>query len=168
MPNWCDNIIHVMGAVEDVKAFRTAAQGKDNFGEHLDFDFHRFAPLDLSSVERKDSFAAMTIVAKQWGTKWNLTSSTKSLEEDFTEHGTGLLVYTFPTAWSPPLPVVAAASKAFPELIFYHAYYELGEGFAGVQEHVKGETIRNEYTEEPRDFLTEELGFIWEDEEEWV
>jgi hypothetical protein len=38
---------------------------------------------------------------------------------------------SFDTAWAPPKPVVAAASKAFPTLTFDHAYLEESLCFSG-------------------------------------
>jgi hypothetical protein len=64
---------------------------------------------------------------KNWGTKWNFRDVTVS-RPDFHE---GELGYTFSTAWSPPLPVIAKMSEMFPDLEFTIEYREEGLFYEG-------------------------------------
>lgn len=61
----------------------------------------------------------------KWGTKWN---SGEDLEVDVSE--TSISV-SFDTAWSPPLPVMAALCARFPRIRLTLTYSEPGMGFAG-------------------------------------
>jgi len=60
-----------------------------------------------------------------WGTKWN-SNGTRIAERTDSR-----IDMSFDTAWAPPKPVVAAASKAFPTLTFDHAYLEESLCFSG-------------------------------------
>jgi len=71
---------------------------------------------------------------ENWGTKWNAYSS--ELEDE--REGEAWL--TFETAWSPPIPVVKALGRMFPDHAFHLKYSEPGVGFEGVLD-VKGEDI---------------------------
>jgi hypothetical protein len=78
---------------------------------------------------------------QNWGTKWGL------YDVELKEQGQGRLFYTFRSAWGPPLPVIRAMAKRFPNLEFRIAYYECGMAFQGVLR-VKGEVVLEEWTDD--------------------
>ncbi len=61
------------------------------------------------------------------GTKWGLYDV--GLVEDHPEDRR--IVYTFRSAWAPPVPVVKAMARRFPELTFHLVFYECGAGYQG-------------------------------------
>ena len=62
---------------------------------------------------------------KHWGTKWQGTYLSHK------RTSARRVVLSFDTAWTPPKPVVLAASKKFPECKFNLKYYEGGCAFKG-------------------------------------
>ena len=74
-----------------------------------------------------------------WGTKWGAHYTQQPIDKG------NKLVYTFDTAWSPPLPVVLKMSVMFPNLLFKIKYYEQGSGFKGIFECKAGKVIRDIY-----------------------
>jgi len=62
---------------------------------------------------------------RNWGTKWDVAVShdEKYPETTMEQHDTGI-IYSFNTAWSPPIPAVLALSSQYPELVFYLFYQE--------------------------------------------
>ena len=74
---------------------------------------------------------------EHWGTKWGLYEV--ELVEDLSEDDQ--LIYTFQSAWSPPIPVIQAMSKQFPSLSFALDYFEGGAGFMGSCEYENGQEV---------------------------
>jgi len=66
-----------------------------------------------------------------WGTKWNSANAQVRRQKS-------ALLFKFDTAWSPPLPVIAALAARFPKHKFTHKYYECGGGFQGRVVYMKG------------------------------
>lgn len=85
-----------------------------------------------------------------WGTKWGIFDShldadnSSDISGNLTENEEGELMYHFTTAWSPPLPVILAMSKKFPDLEFILTYFEGGVGFNGIYVCQGGHETRNE------------------------
>ena len=157
MPNWCVNKLTVEGPkTERARFFRAASglQPHESIIERLNgrepptLDFNVFIPypahfteLDaLAEAERKkgnnhvkDGFnqGGYEWCIKHWGTKWNV---------DCTRRGN---VLRFETAWSPPLPVMAAMATRFPALTFTLRYYEGGQGFQGKAVWRDGKEVEN-------------------------
>jgi len=63
-----------------------------------------------------------------WGTKWEVNMS--DCDCYMYRNGCGYRLL-FTTAWSPPIPVIAAMKKRFPNLTFALSYKEDGMGFSG-------------------------------------
>ena len=72
---------------------------------------------------------------EKWGTKWNARDS-----ELFAYERAGEVEIAFETAWSPPLPVIKALGRMFPDHSFRLKYNEPGVGFEGVLD-VEGDYI---------------------------
>lgn len=74
-----------------------------------------------------------------WGTKWGIYDA--ELVGGSSE--AGRLEFTFLSAWSPPIPVVAAMSGKFPGLRFELRYYESGAGFQGREVYKGGKCVNS-------------------------
>jgi hypothetical protein len=109
---------------------------------------------------------------RAWGTKWdaNFTGPGLALGHegsnvDLTVETQGatvtptVVVYKFDTAWSPPEPVVRAASERHPDLEFVLRFGEPGDGFAGQLKCVAGLVIETEKLEVEEVLAPEEMWF---------
>jgi hypothetical protein len=117
---------------------------------------------------------------RYWGTKWDvygqINVSGLDLFENADPDNEIELVYSFDTAWSPPINWLVKVAKDFPENKFELRYYEPGCGFAG-SIIVKGDEILsdNEYTYASdsvayKTFIEEVLGYeneFYEEDEEF-
>jgi len=129
MANYCESDLYVYGAEEDIRDFLAFAAG-EAWGEPVAFDFGRFVPEpertgDGKPVGRKQA-SESEWRAKKWGT------GTKAFNQrvESGDQPERAVVY-FTTPWSPPTPVVRAASKRFPSLRLSLEYYEAGAGVHG-------------------------------------
>ena len=77
-----------------------------------------------------------------WGTKWNAYEVAR---RDFD----GDVIVSFKTAWSPPLPVIAALAERFPHMNFVLEYFEMGVGFYGGVRYTDVDSVAK-YSDEPR------------------
>lgn len=141
MPNHCENDLYIDGPKEKI-AELLAFIGADK--ESPEFDFSAVIPYpekfaqrdkDAKELSRKDFEAkygdwkdgfnsgGYEWRVLNWDTKW---SAYQVQRRD--RHGVCL---TFQTAWSPPLAVIAALHKRFPECGLSLEYFEMGAGFCG-------------------------------------
>lgn len=142
MPNWCDCDLFVTAETKnELDEFKAAVASEDRV-----IDANKIIPYpevykkldDSAAALRKDPNTHWTEIPKDgfnsggyewcienWGTKWNFCSA-KITKEDENE-----LFYTFETAWSPPIPLIAKMSEMFPNLCFVLKYYEQGMGYKG-------------------------------------
>jgi hypothetical protein len=85
---------------------------------------------------------------QNWNTKWNFCDveivDEYNDEEDNPEDPEYGIVYTFSTAWAPPIPVIEKMSQDFPDLRFELKYYEMGMGFQGTTIWKAGEVLFEE------------------------
>ena len=148
MPNWCNNIVEVRGPRKIVK----------ELADHK-FDFMKIYPypkeLDITAGSEgpEDSPEQKALVAKEeanlekhgyrnwydwcvaeWGTKWNAGGNNEDLQVDYDEDvdDEGIALFTFDTAWAPPLGVMQKLMDDHPELSIECRYLEPGCGFFGV------------------------------------
>ena len=121
MPNWCKNELVISGPAPELERFLNECL---TVGQ---LDFERIVPIP----EGADWFK---FCCEHWGTKWNARETTL-------DHNGTRAVLTFDTAWSPPLPVVLAASRQFPTIRFELKYLELDNDFAGVLRAYAGEVL---------------------------
>jgi hypothetical protein len=148
MPNWCENDLFVRGPCEAVREFLALANGD------RPLDFNRFVPYPeyfrtLDEIREAwdedcrtnpkgdrgprpvDGFnsGGYEWCIENWGTKWPANSV---VVEEARECPAGLeVLIRFDTAWSPPKPVIVAASMLFPSLVFELRYFDGGAGFRG-------------------------------------
>lgn len=141
MPNWCECDLKVSGPGTRVRELVEFAKG-ENDGDVLPFDFTRFIPYPAEYGELDKVFEAWLMnpdrqppipkdgynsggyewCIEHWGTKWNATRFAPGSERE--SRGKLTVLFYFSTAWSPPCPVIRAASERFPEISFDLRYYE--------------------------------------------
>ena len=143
MPNWCENKLVIAGPENDIVAMLEAFGGQDSDEETCLFDFNKIVPypkhlaeLDERALEQrrelerlpkaqqaeyiakhgwpKDGYSqgGYEWCIKNWGTKWPAERARIKTRKR------GRLSVIFETAWSPPIPIIAAASIKFPMLQF--------------------------------------------------
>jgi hypothetical protein len=151
MPNWCNNIVEVRGPKKIVK----------ELVDHK-FDFQKIYPcpaeLDITAGREgaDDSPEQIALVAKEkanlkkygyanwydwsvanWGTKWNAGGvDREEMMVDYDEDvdDTGIAIFTFDSAWAPPIGVFRKLKEIHPDLFIEGRYSEPGVGFFGVWE----------------------------------
>lgn len=141
MPNWCENRLTISGQEQGLDIFIEFAKGKDSelsantfipypkeFAEmdRVARDYMKEHPDDWAG-RPKDGFnhGGYEWCCENWGTKWDFGESMADRINPNT------LMYCFDTAWSPPVPVIEAMGKMFPDLSFKLEYWEPGCGFQG-------------------------------------
>ena len=129
MPNYCTNLLYVQGDAMMVAEFHRRFTKYGNSGEK--YSFQGFIP-DPGTNDKRD---------EAWGTKWDACfCSIEMSAPDF-------MGYQFETAWAPPIPVVHAMQREFPELNIEMFFEEPGWGFQGSVLH-NGTVIQEDYEEE--------------------
>lgn len=158
MPNHCENRLRVVGPPEALAAFVEKAQGPNIWGEQVPLTFHAFVPYPekyaeadrrvralIESGENRQEALGMSgfnnggysWCCNHWGTKWDAYDLVHSVHPHEAN-------YDFSTAWSPPIPVIAAMAHQHPALEFELEYYEPGLGYCGRQIYQEGELIKDE------------------------
>lgn len=88
---------------------------------------------------------------QHWGTKWELSADDCRIEKQDSE-----LVYTFDSAWDPPLTALSKLAARFPNLEFELVYFEPDNGFAGHATWLGGLQQRYDRVDESlREFLAD-------------
>lgn len=115
MPNYCDNYVTFYGDQKDLEIIN------ERFSRYREHDyFTNFAEMVLS----KPLSDGMTFEsAYSYGTKW--------WEFEIADLGDGYLNIQGPSAWSPPLRLIAEITKVF-NVRAEGSYYEMGMDFAGM------------------------------------
>ncbi len=160
MPNWCTNKL-------------TISERTDGLGEFLKqngFSFKSIAPPQYPEDPDGIGWGVISAQNDAWGTKWDLNDDeSKDAAKSLLDYGYAL----FDTAWSPPINVILALSKMFPEADFRLSYTEQGMGFYGIAQFSGGIC----YCDDCRDvddkddyisFLVEEMDYSQEDAEDAV
>jgi hypothetical protein len=148
MPNWCSNILVVMGKKDEVEKFKLRC------GEEKMLENHFPTPNELLINESpaRDKDLSEELFTKygakdwydwrvnNWGTKWEV--SDLFLKEDNNIDGNLIaLVYTFDTAWAPPEIGIQNISGMYKDVIFHLEFEEPGMAFEGYCRCLNGETI---------------------------
>lgn len=123
MPNWVTNELVLKGPgdmLETAQAMLGDADAEEEDQRLLDFSRLIAEPDDLPWSEGDDWRT------EHWGSKWN--ASSVSLAESPI---TGLVRYTFETAWTPAIPLLAIIATKFPALSIDFAFIETSELVAG-------------------------------------
>tara|TARA_R100000995_G_scaffold22128_1_gene9387 strand:- start:399 stop:845 length:447 start_codon:yes stop_codon:yes gene_type:complete len=135
MPNWTMNTLKITETTEAVSSFKEF-MGEDNNG----FCFKKLVPppndmfegnlgeKERAECEKKNITNWYDWQCENWDTKWNACDVT-SEEETFLDGKWTTITYQFNTAWSPPLKVIDALKKKFPDLEISGGYID--EGYEG-------------------------------------
>lgn len=162
MPNWCNNTLEIKGSKEDREAIKallnksyvwkgkTLTQVEDKWElvykeeEVIDpiFAFNNVLP--EPDFENDQDWYHWRL--SNWDTKWN-PSEVCIGENDNT------LVYTFNTAWSPPMAIYYELSKQYPNIVLIARYEEPGMDYFGIHIIKNGEDI-NSYAEDSMSHLS--------------
>lgn len=160
MPNWCENDLTITGPEDQLAAYLEACADGGSiliFDRVIPYPL-KLRQMDearnaaeaawdigmraCQTKQEKDAYARthphpMTLgkdgfnsggyewCIENWGTKWPAGDWRNWQREP------GRTSATFDTAWSPPVPVLVAASRKFPGLRFELAYYEAGACYQG-------------------------------------
>ena len=149
MPNWCNNVVEVRGPNKIMKSL---------VDHKFDIEKIHPCPEDLNITAGREGAdedeAQKALVAKEkanlkkyghknwydwccaeWGTKWNAGGSNNEdmiVDYDDDVDDTGIALFTFSSAWAPPVGVYQKLKELHPDLYIQGRYYEPGVGFFGV------------------------------------
>lgn len=154
MPNWCYNTLQVRGKRQSVNMFKARAS---NYAEKTALSLAKLYPEpDYKKIRVKTTFPSVSKrkYAKKseawwdwrvqnWGTKWDVEAGV-AYEKEY-KNGNKLVVYTFDSAWSPPVEWLHKISADFPDLKFKLSYEEEGMGFKGNTTAIGGQVDDNCY-----------------------
>ena len=146
MPNWCFNVLTVCGPAEDLTRFKQQAVGASPWSEpqseqaREQLNFHSLVPIPAEVLAAGYQRAGYDWERTHWGCKWGACHATVA------DHRAGELVYSFDTAWSPPLPFLHQVSLTWPTLVFVLEYEEPMMGFEGLARVTAG-TVEDHYIE---------------------
>jgi len=158
MPNWCSNNLEVSGTKEDLDEFVNKFYASPaNIRRQSHSDYKTWEPvviepgyyfwniisphdevLDEYFSNGRDGLLDLherLAVSnnwyewnnRNWGTKWDISPDSSHFERNSDTTFTGW----FDTAWSPPIPFVAAASARHPHLLFELDFVEESMDYAG-------------------------------------
>ena len=142
MPNWCNNKLAVYGPAADVTRFKAQAVGhcpwteKDEEPEATVLNFHSLVPIPEAVLAAGYDPAGYHWERDHWGCKWG------ACHAELVDEGEGQLLYTFDTAWAPPIEFLKQLGPRWQSLVFLIEYRELGVGFQGLCK-VTGESIED-------------------------
>ena len=121
MPNWCFNELKIDTEEPKVlERFKRKAKAKDTA---LSLNKLHPEPKGVDWYEWR---------LQNWGTKWDVEAMLEDYSEDY-------LLYTFDSAWSPPVEWLEYVAKQYPQLQFRLKFDESGVGFFGVATAENGE-----------------------------
>ena len=119
------------------------------------FDFNLIIPapafifngdeLTVGSREEKTGRNWHKFNTARWGTNWN------AYDMEIVERSDEKLVIKFDTAWSLPEPIINELVSWFPELKFFHEFYDEGGWFFGDRTYSSGLVIDNFISGEKRE-----------------
>jgi len=129
MPNWCSNTLRVTGPGADVLRFKLQAVGLspwDGAGEENILNFHSLVPAPPKVLAAGYDQTGYHWERANWGCKWG------ACQAQLVDEWEGMLIYSFDTAWSPPVPFLEKLAPKWPTLTFLLDYEETGMGFKGI------------------------------------
>ena len=159
MPNWCFNRLTISGNA-DVNIFYNENKSSTfEDGETLvrELDFNNSVPAPDNIYQGPLGVAERNLHGPlnwyswncdNWGTKWNACNVYKDLYPD-------TIIYTFETAWSPPINWLKTTAIKYPDYEFKLEFNEEAEMFEGVYIYENGLPIKEE-TWDPFDRKWEE------------
>ena len=116
MPNHCQNKLTLQDGGDILNVLNPyLTEATDNFYR---FDFQKIIPMDKKLLEGEEWYDWRV---ENWGTKWD------GYDGRISDDGS---VFTFDTAWAPPLPIIKKLAEITGEK-FTLEYIELGMFFCG-------------------------------------
>lgn len=183
MPNWCDDRLILKGNVKDIKDLI------NKYFTNNTIDFEKIIPepkteKDCPSQyivkkeenrhiipdEGREWFDWYGFHLIEWGTKWIVNDRYIIKRKDIIklEEACGKeeikIDYYFMTAWSPCIKIIEKLIELYPDLDITFAYYEGGEGFAGILDS-NGTDFMTTKNKEVRK-IKRDYNFDWEGEED--
>ena len=160
MPNWCFNTVTIKGDKEEIK--RVREQLSQPFqSPNRDWATDEVTIVDVNPVfsfwnivrvpeDKLDEYHAVHGFSngeksgdtefnwynwniREWGTKWDVAG-----ESFIADEGDDYVVYSFNTAWSPPVHALNALSVQYPTLVITNEWEE-EQGFGSTLIHKNGE-----------------------------
>lgn len=134
MPNWCENIVEVVGDVNDIRTLID-----------VQLDFEELHPCPM--FEEVESFAEQQAkynewMEQHWGTTWEL--DTDNLIIDYDEDEPSQVKFMFLTAWQPCCEFLLHLTKTMSSLEIRHKFYEPGCNIVGDITYKLGEVKYND------------------------
>jgi hypothetical protein len=134
MPNWCVNQLTVRGPSAELARFKSQAVGHYPWSTAEErgaeppnpLNFHSLVPIPEEILRSAYNDAAYNWEKENWGNKWGACDV--GLLDEWPES----LVYSFNTAWSPPIAFLQKVCRQWPVLTFILEYDEPGIGFKGL------------------------------------
>jgi hypothetical protein len=143
MPNWCTNTLRVIGPDAEVLKFKEQAAGHSPWGQAGEpnlLNFHSLVPIPPEIIAAGYESAGYDWERTNWGCKWGACEAT------LTDEWAGTLIYSFETAWSPPVTFLEKLAPQWPTLTFLLDYEEMSMGFKGITK-AAGDSIEDHYVE---------------------
>ena len=145
MPNWCSNTLRVFGPAEDVRRFKEQATGylpwhKIKGQKQTVLNFHSLVPVPPEILTAGYNDAGYHWERENWGCKWGACEASLADEWEDT------LIYSFDTAWSPPIAFLEKLAPQWPTLKFLLDYEEMSMGFKGITK-VVGDSVEDHCVE---------------------
>lgn len=131
MPNWCNNTLKIRGDEKQIARLAKKIKPKTFLSSFIPL------PKELEGTTSPSKKKNLNLILKykydnwydwqtnNWGTKWDI-----ELETD--EQNEYELIYSFDSAWTPPIKGIEKISAMFPKLTFWLEYEEEGCGFKGL------------------------------------
>ena len=161
MPNHCMNKLNIYALnakrLEEVLSGVAGKEDQENEAELLSFD--SITPTPPEMLNGKKEYVKFPdwyeFRLTNWGTKWNPYDIILDKKDT-------LAIFSFDTAWSPPIPIIAKLIEKYPDVTFVLYYLEPGNSFAGYYDGTADEV----YEGPSREYYDMALSqFGWEREE---
>ena len=121
MPNWVHNALTVWGKPQDLAAFILKAAQNVPDDEPDPMNFHNFVPVPNEFRARNE--ARIDWEYKNWGCRGVCQCEIQPNIED------SEVIYTFDTAWNPPVKILKKIGQSHPDLLFLLQSHSMEGGY---------------------------------------
>lgn len=155
------------GMIKDYKEFGGEAESLDEFAERMTKDCDLALGKVVHDNIKNHGYPDWYEWSKdKWGTKWDAYD----MSDAWHKQQDGSMEMDFMSAWSPPIAVIAALSKQYPELKIKLKFADEGQQFLGYIVWSGGEEVEDEWFEdwdsdEAKECL-DGLAYSWFNEED--
>lgn len=157
MPNWVYNKITIRGNEKDLHAVSERLKPRDPKDQAGPISFDSLIPRPKDQDEDWYNWNVAN-----WGSKWDACHAESQMTPPSTTDGLGTLVYTFDTAWSPPVGVIDKFIDEFKHLSMDYAYEE-EQGWGGTLKTLGGKIVEQTEYDIPNSHreMLERSGSCW-------